>query len=292
MRWRGGRQSDNIEDLRGRTGGGGGGGGGLKFGLGGLIAIAAAYFLGIDPRVVLGLMEATGVGSSGPATVQDEQTAPPQDELGQFISTVLASTEDTWSAQFQAAGRQYEPPRLRFFTGQVQSGCGAAGAEMGPFYCPLDRRVYIDLGFYRELDQRFGAPGDFAQAYVIAHEVGHHIQNLLGIADKVHGARQQASSEEEGNQLQVRMELQADCLAGVWAHDSQRSQQWLEPGDLEEALGAAAAVGDDLIQKRTQGRVVPESFTHGSAAQRQRWFRSGFETGQTTACDTFAVRAL
>jgi predicted metalloprotease len=202
---------------------------------------------------------------------------------------VLADTEDTWSALFAAQGATYSAPRLRLFSGSTQSGCGAAGAEVGPFYCPADQRVYIDLGFFRELDQRFGAPGDFAQAYVIAHEVGHHVQNLLGVAEKVHAARSRAS-EVQSNQLQVRMELQADCYAGLWAHHAQRSRQVLEGGDLEEALGAAAAVGDDLIQKRTQGQVIPESFTHGSAAQRQQWFEQGFRSGTLAACDTFGSR--
>ena len=279
---RDGRQSSNVEDLRGRSGGTG-----MKFGIGGLVAVAAAYFFGIDPRIVLGLMQAT----QGPAEVENAQTSQPTDEAGQFVSVVLADTEDTWSALFQARGLNYEQPRLRLFTGATQSGCGAAGAEVGPFYCPADHRVYLDLGFYRELAQRFDAPGDFAQAYVLAHEVGHHVQNLLGTADKVRQA-QRGGGEQQANQLQVRMELQADCYAGIWAHHAQRSRQILEQGDVEEALGAAAAVGDDMIQKKTRGQVIPESFTHGSAAQRQHWFKRGFETGTLEGCDTFAARSL
>jgi predicted metalloprotease len=286
MRWQGGRRSSNVEDYRGRSGPGGPG---LKLGIGGLVAVAAAWFFGVDPRLVLGLMEATQ--GTAPAGIETPQTSAPQDEAGDFVSVVLADTEDTWTQLFAAQGASYAPPRLRLFSGSTQSGCGAAGAEVGPFYCPTDQRVYIDLGFFAELDQRFGAPGDFAQAYVIAHEVGHHVQNLLGVAEQVHSARQRAS-ETQSNQLQVRMELQADCYAGVWAHHAQRSRQVLESGDVEEALGAAAAVGDDLIQKRTQGQVIPESFTHGSAAQRQQWFGKGFQQGTLAACDTFGARSL
>jgi predicted metalloprotease len=287
MRWRTGRRSSNVEDFRGRGGGRGLGGGGLGLGVGGLIAVAAAWFFGIDPRVVLGLMEATqGVTApSGPV-----ETAAPQDEAGQFVSVVLADTEDTWAALFQERGATYQPPRLRLFTGATQSGCGAAGAEVGPFYCPADQRIYIDLGFYDQLAQRFGADGDFAQAYVIAHEVGHHVQTLAGTSDQVRSA--QRGGGQQANQLQVRMELQADCYAGIWAHHAQRSRQVLEAGDLQEALNAAAAVGDDFIQQQTQGRVVPESFTHGSSAQRRRWFEEGFRQGTLEACDTFSARAL
>ncbi|MEP7312852.1 MAG: neutral zinc metallopeptidase [Pseudomonadota bacterium] len=290
MRWRDGRRSGNVEDYRGRGGGGfgGGGGGGLKFGIGGLIAIAAAYFLGVDPRMIMSLLDATG---GAPAEVANPETSAPQDEAGDFMSAVLADTEDTWGQIFTAGGATYSPPRLRLFEGGTQTGCGAASADVGPFYCPADQRVYIDLGFYRELASRFQAPGDFAQAYVLAHEVGHHVQNLLGTADKVRAAQQRAS-ESERNQLQVRMELQADCYAGIWANHAERSRQILESGDIEEALGAAAAVGDDLIQKRMQGHVEPETFTHGTAAQRQKWFQAGFQGGQVKDCDTFATRSL
>jgi predicted metalloprotease len=291
MRWRGGRQSDNVEDYRGQPGPGGGGRGpGLKFGIGGLVAIAAAYYFGVDPRLVLGLMEATQGG--GATTVEQPETSVPQDEAGKFVSVVLADTEDTWTELLRARGMTYTAPRLRLFTGSTQSGCGAAGAEVGPFYCPTDQRVYLDIGFFQELEQRFDAPGDFAQAYVLAHEVGHHVQNLLGIADQVRSAQRRAGSETEANPLQVKMELQADCYAGIWAHYARRSRQLLEDGDLEEALGAAAAVGDDLIQKRTQGHVQPETFTHGTAAQRQHWFEQGFDSGTLEACDTFTARNL
>jgi uncharacterized protein len=288
MRWRDGRRSDNVEDSRGSPGGGGFGGGGFKLGIGGLVVAAIAYFAGVDPRLILGLMEATQTGGTQQAP---PQTGTPADEQGQFVSVVLADTEDTWGEIFRAAGRSYEAPKLRLFSGGVQSGCGQASAQVGPFYCPEDARVYIDLDFYARLSQQFKFSGDFAEAYVIAHEVGHHVQNLLGIAAKVHGAQERAG-EQEGNQLQVRMELQADCYAGIWANHADRSRHILESGDVEEALGAAAAVGDDMIQQKTQGRVVPDSFTHGSAAQRQRWFRTGLESGKIESCDTFATRSL
>jgi uncharacterized protein len=286
MRWREGRRSENVEDMRGRSGGGGGG---FKLGIGGLVLAAAAYFLGVDPRLIMGIMQATQGGGqameSGPL-----ETSAPTDEAGDSLSVVLADTEDTWSAIFQAAGAQYQPPRLRLYSSGTRSGCGSASAEAGPFYCPTDHRVYIDPAFFKELEQRFGASGDFAQAYVLAHEVGHHGQTLTGISDKVRAAQQRASQEQQ-NALQVRMELQADCYAGIWAHHAQRSRNFLESGDLEEALGAAAAVGDDMIQKRAQGYVVPESFTHGSAAQRQQWFERGFQSGDVNACDTFGTRS-
>jgi predicted metalloprotease len=289
MRWRDGRRSENVEDYRGQGGGGGGMGGGFKFGIGTLVLVAAAYFLGIDPRLVMGVMQATqGEGST--TQTESVSTTKPNDEGGDFMAVVLADTEDTWSELFRAGGSQYSPPRLRLYEGGTRSGCGSASAEAGPFYCPADQRVYIDLNFYQELARRFNAPGDFAQAYVLAHEVGHHVQNLIGIADKVRDA-QQRSSKEEQNALQVRMELQADCFAGIWAHHAQRSRQILESGDIEEAMGAAAAVGDDMIQKQTQGYVVPESFTHGSAQQRQQWFTRGFQSGAISACDTFGTTA-
>ena len=278
MRWQGSRRSSNVEDYRGQRFGGGG----LKLGVGGtLIALAAAWFFGIDPRLILGLTQSL---PSGPAP--QAQTGVPQDEQGQFISAVLGDTEDTWSAIFQQSGEQYVPPKLVLFTGQVQSACGSASSAVGPFYCPGDQRVYIDLSFYDELSTRFQAPGDFAQAYVLAHEVGHHVQNLMGTERQLRAAQQRAS-ETEANQLQVRMELQADCYAGVWAHHADRARQVIEQGDVEEALGAASAVGDDTIQKRTQGHVVPDSFTHGSAEQRMTWFKRGLDTGSVQACDTF-----
>ncbi len=221
-------------------------------------------------------------------SVQVGPPPPGQDELADFVSVVLADTEDTWNPIFAAAGRVYEEPRLVLFSGAVQSACGMAGAAMGPFYCPADRKLYIDLSFYDELKRRFRAPGDFAQAYVIAHEVGHHVQNLLGISDQVQ-ARQQRVGRAEANDLSVRLELQADCLAGIWGHHTERERDMLETGDLEEALNAAAAIGDDRIQREATGRVMPDSFTHGSSAQRVRWFRVGFESGDVDRCDTFAV---
>jgi predicted metalloprotease len=240
---------------------------------------------------LLGMLD----GSGGPATssppAQDSGAAravPPSktDPQADFVSVVLADTEDTWSAIFAKSGRQYEPPRLVLFTGATQSGCGMGQSAMGPFYCPLDRQVYIDLEFFRELAQRFKAPGDFAQAYVIAHEVGHHVQNLLGISGKTHAMRQRATPQR-ANELSVLVELQADCLAGVWAHHAHEQRNLLETGDVEEGLRAAAAIGDDTIQRRSQGHVVPESWTHGSSAQRVQWFRRGLTSGKVAQCDTF-----
>lgn len=286
MRWEGGRRSDNIEDRRGMPIGRGAVGGGL-----GVVVIALiAMFFGVDPSIILqgggGLSPQVTQQAPGPAP-----TDPEQQRMKDFVSVVLADTEDTWTALFAEANARYQAPVLVLFSGAVQSACGTADAAMGPFYCPPDRKVYIDLDFYRALSQKLGAPGDFAQAYVIAHEVGHHIQNLLGIADKVHAARQR-SDEARANQLSVRMELQADCFAGVWAHHAQRTRQLLEQGDIEEGLNAAAAIGDDALQKRSQGYVVPESFTHGTSQQRVQWFRKGIETGSVKGCDTFGRSAL
>jgi predicted metalloprotease len=247
--------------------------------------VVVALLLGVDPGIIL-------QGGGGPGTMPQEQqsgappSGAPDDELGQFVSVVLADTEDTWNALFAQANRRYEEPRLVLFSGMVQSACGMGQAAMGPFYCPGDHRLYIDLSFYRELQTRFRAPGDFAQAYVIAHEVGHHVQNLLGIMDKVNEMRGRMS-KADANALSVRTELQADCFAGIWAHHAQRSRQVLEQGDFEEALNAASAIGDDRIQKQSQGMVVPESFTHGSSQQRMTWFKRGFESGNVRACDTF-----
>jgi predicted metalloprotease len=251
--------------------------------------LLVAWFLGANPLQLLALL-AGGGGSGTPSDAGYEPPSPapggPPDEGADFVSAILADTEDTWSAIFQANGRSYEVPRLVLFTDVVRSACGTAQSAMGPFYCPLDRKVYIDLGFYRDLRERFGAPGDFAQAYVIAHEIGHHVQNLLGIADRVQAQREQAP-RDRANALSVSLELQADCLAGVWANHAQRSRQLLEEGDVEEGLRAAAAIGDDRIQRQTQGYVVPEAFTHGSSEQRVRWFRRGIESGDVDACDTF-----
>lgn len=287
MRFDNGRESENIEDRRGEGGGGGLRLGGGKLGIGGIILALVAIYFGVDPSVLLQT-----------ANVAPQQQAPisrpasrPEDELGRFVSMVLADTEDTWGAIFRSAGRQYEQPRLVLFSGATGTACGVGQAAMGPFYCPTDRKVYIDLGFYDELRHRFRAPGDFAQAYVIAHEIGHHVQNLLGVSDKVQSARSRLS-QREGNALSVRLELQADCFAGVWAHHADRARHVLEAGDVEEALGAAAAIGDDRLQKQAQGYAVPDSFTHGSAAQRVRWFRIGLEQGAVRACDTFSANAL
>jgi len=282
VRWDDLRQSTNIEDVRASTGGGGAG---LKLGVGGtLLALAASYFFGIDPRLILGLVSAVPNQSTAPAA----HYGTPQDEQGRFIAAVLGETEDTWSAIFQAAGQTYLPPKLVLYREQMPSACGSASAAVGPFYCPLDRKVYLDLGFFQQLADEFQAPGQFAEAYVLAHEVGHHVQNLLGIAPRVRAAQQRAS-EAEANRLSVRLELQADCFAGVWAKNADESKHILEAGDVESALRAAAAVGDDTLQKRAQGYVVPESFTHGTSAERAGWFRRGLASGSISDCDTFAA---
>jgi hypothetical protein len=292
MRLEDSQRSENVEDYRGRRMGpmvGGGGGGGLKFGIGTIIALVIAYFLGLDPRLIFGVMEATQQSSPAVPSQPAPAAGTPADAEGEFIARVLGDTEQTWGELFRAAGSQYEEPRLVLFTGQVQSGCGFASAASGPFYCPADRKLYIDLAFFRQLDREFGAPGDFAAAYVIAHEVGHHVQTVLGTSDKVRAAQARVG-QAEANMYQVMMELQADCYAGVWAHHGNRSRQILEEGDLEEGLRAASAVGDDTIQKRSQGYVVPESWTHGSAQQRMAWFRRGLESGSVQSCDTFNSR--
>jgi hypothetical protein len=293
MRWRGGRRSENVEDRRGARVPLGGGG--IRLGGGAIVLLLALMLFGVDPRVLLQLLAAGGGGEAGvevPETGGPFGSAPapgggPDDELAELVSVVLADTEDTWAELFAQAGAPYQPPTLVLFSDAVRSACGIAGAAVGPFYCSLDRKVYIDLAFYRDLRDRFRAPGDFAQAYVIAHEVGHHVQNLVGTADRVQSLRERVP-EREANALSVRLELQADCYAGVWAHHAQRARQLLEEGDVEEGLNAAAAIGDDRIQRQTQGRVVPESFTHGSSEQRVRWFRTGLASGSLEACDTFA----
>jgi uncharacterized protein len=282
MRFDHGRESDNVEDRRGEGGGGGLRLGGGRIGVGAIVLALVAIYFGVDPSVVLNTV---GLNSAPPA--QAPAARPPADDaMARFVSMVLADTEDTWAEVFRAAGRQYQEPKLVLFSGATPTACGTGQAAMGPFYCPGDHKVYIDLAFYDELKSRFRAPGDFAQAYVIAHEVGHHVQNLLGISEKVQAARQRVS-EREANQLSVRLELQADCLAGVWAHHADQARQVLEAGDVEEALGAATAIGDDRLQKQAQGYAVPDSFTHGSSAQRVRWFRRGLESGQMGQCDTF-----
>ncbi|MEK0085371.1 neutral zinc metallopeptidase [Benzoatithermus flavus] len=284
MRWEMGRESENVEDRRGM---GGGFGRGVQVGgIGGLGVVAVALiamFLGVDPRLVLDMLP-TDTGTQ-PAVVEGGRP-PADDQQARFVSTVLGETEDTWHEIFNAMGRQYQEPRLVLFDGRVQSACGIAGAATGPFYCPGDERVYLDLSFFDELERRFEAPGDFARAYVIAHEVGHHVQTLLGITGEVDRLRQR-SDEATSNRLSVRVELQADCLAGLWARHTEERHEILEPGDIEEAMNAASAVGDDRIQRATRGYVVPDAFTHGSAAQRVRWFHRGFDTGNLDACNTF-----
>ncbi len=279
-----GRESENVEDRRGESGRGMRLGGGGGIGIGTIVIALAAWYFGIDPSVVL-----QGVNQAQQQTAEVGLAAPPPagDTQAHFVSMVLADTEDTWRALFSAAGKQYRDPKLVLFSGSFPTACGMGAAAMGPFYCPGDQKVYIDLAFYAELQNRFHAPGDFAQAYVIAHEVGHHVQNLLGISEKVQRARERASAKQ-ANALSVRLELQADCFAGLWANHADRSRHVLEQGDVEEALRAATAIGDDTLQKQARGYAVPESFTHGSAEQRVRWFRRGLETGSVKACDTFA----
>ncbi|MBK4738556.1 KPN_02809 family neutral zinc metallopeptidase [Noviherbaspirillum pedocola] len=292
MKWEGNRESDNVEDRRGADGGGGGFGiGGRSIGIGTIaIALVASYFFGVDPRTVIGLLN-----GGGPAP-QTTQTAPPpnpqtEDRETRFVRTVLADTEDTWSAIFQKAGQNYVKPRLVIFSGRTPTACGTGQTATGPFYCPGDQKIYIDLNFFRLMQQRFHVSGEFAQAYVIAHEVGHHVQTLMGIMNRVDATRQRAS-EREANALSVRVELQADCFAGVWAKNADRARSILEQGDVETALNAATAIGDDALQKQAQGYVVPDSFTHGTSAQRVRWFRRGLESGQVNACNTFEATSL
>ena len=279
------QESQNIEDRRGSRVTKGLAGGGI----GSLAILLIAMFFGIDPSAIL--QGGGGTESRVPEQARPDQQAGVPDEGREFVSRVLGSNERVWGEIFQKAGREYREPKLVLFTDQVRSACGFAAAASGPFYCGNDEKIYIDLAFYRELRQRFKAPGDFAQAYVIAHEVGHHVQNLLGIMGKVQ-ARQQRASERDANALSVRLELQADCLAGVWASVANRDRKILEPGDVEEGLNAAAMIGDDTMQKRSQGYVVPEGFTHGSSQQRVRWFRSGLESGDLKQCDTFSDRGV
>jgi len=279
MRWDDLRRSSNVEDYRGTSFGGPG----LKLGVGGTLVVAAiGDFLGIGPSALFGL------ASSVPTQTAAPQSGTPTDEQGQFIAAVLGETEDTWSAIFEQRGAHYTPPKLVLFSNAIPSACGFANSAAGPFYCPQDSKVYLDLSFFQQLADEFQAPGQFAQAYVLAHEVGHHVQNLLGIEAQVR-ARQERASEAEVNQLQVRMELQADCFAGVWAKHADQVHHILEQGDVDSALRAAAAVGDDTLQKRIQGYVVPESFTHGTAAQRTSWFQRGLTNGTIGACDTFGA---
>ncbi len=293
MRWEDGRRSSNVEDRRGMTRRPAFVGGGL----GTIVLVLLALYFGVDPTF---LLQNAPVGQAGPEQSAGAPAGQPAgadgtpgqpDPAADFISVVLADTEDTWTALFAEGGQRYEVPKLVLFSGSVQSACGSAQAAMGPFYCPADQKVYIDLSFYRDLQDRFQAPGDFAQAYVIAHEIGHHVQNLTGLSDQVQEARQR-SSETEANALSVRLELQADCFAGIWAHRADRTRQILETGDVEEALTAASAIGDDRLQQQSRGYITPDSFTHGSAEQRVRWFRRGLDSGQLDACDTFASKNL
>ena len=278
MRWTGRQQSGNVEDRRGM-----GGGGKIAIGGGaGIIILIISVLLGQNP------LDYINPGGEGSQIQQQQQpTSEEENQKAEFVKVVLKDTEDVWNKLFQERGETYQEPILVLFSGVDQSGCGTASAAMGPFYCPEDSKVYIDLSFYDDLQSRFGAPGDFAMAYVVAHEVGHHVQDLWGISDKVHAARQRLS-EEEYNKLSVKLELQADFLAGVWAHHDQQINNVLEPGDIEEALAAANAIGDDRLQKQSQGYVVPDAFTHGTSEQRMYWFKKGFETGDIEQGDTFA----
>ena len=285
------RHSDNVEDRRGsRMSSGGVRLGGGRLGLGTIaIALVASYFLGVNPLTVINMLAGGGM----PAIEQQAPAAAPpvDDPTAQFVSKVLASTEDTWNTAFREMGRQYQEPKLVLFSGLTPTACGTGQSAMGPFYCPGDQKVYIDLSFFREMKEKFRAPGEFAQAYVVAHEVGHHVQHLLGISDQVQRARQQAG-EKEANALSVRLELQADCLAGVWGKRTDNMANILDPGDLQAALTAAAAIGDDRLQQQAQGRIVPESFTHGSSEQRMRGFKRGFDSGDFNQCNTFNNRPL
>ena len=295
MKWEGNRESDNVEDRRGGSGGGGGLGGllgGRSIGIGTIVvALVGGWIFGINPLTILGVLsgEAPTAQVAQPGPVQ---RPPADDRMGKFVSTVLADTEDVWKDVFAKGGATYKEPRLVLFRGQTSTGgCGAGQAAMGPFYCPADQKVYIDLAFYETLTKRLGAPGDFAQAYVIAHEVGHHVQNLLGISGKMEQMRSRVS-KTEFNALSVRLELQADCFAGVWAHHAQNQRQILQQGDVEEAMNAAAKIGDDALARSSGGAVVPESFTHGSSMQRQKWFDNGLKNGSVKACDTFSAKNL
>ena len=286
MKWEGQDQSDNVEDRRDGGGGLGGSGiGGRHIGIGSVvIALLAGWAFGINPLTVLGLL---GGGSGTPVVQQaPAHKPPPGDREAVFVSVVLRDTEQVWGQIFQAAGGRYEDPRLVLFRGATPTACGTGQSAMGPFYCPGDRKVYLDLDFFDTLSRRLGAPGQFAQAYVIAHEVGHHVQNLMGITAKVEALRGRQSTAQ-ANATSVRLELQADCLAGVWAFHSQQGKGWLEAGDIEQALNAASQIGDDTLQRESRGTVVPESFTHGSSAQRVGWFKRGLAGGEVNACNTF-----
>lgn len=281
------RESSNVED---RRGGGGRGFGGGRIGIGGIVvALAVSYFLGVSPSTVLSFID--GSQSADPIPSQVAHRSAADDPMGNFVSKVLSSTEDTWRDVFRKSGKTYQDPKLVLFAGRTPTACGTGDSATGPFYCPGDQTVYIDLGFFHDLKDRFQAPGEFAQAYVIAHEVGHHVQHLLGISERVQASRQR-SSEAESNALLVRLELQADCFAGVWGKSADTMKKMLEPGEIEQALTAAAAIGDDRLQKQTRGVAVPETFTHGTSAQRVRWFKRGFDSGNPQQCDTFKTAQL
>ena len=298
MKWEGNRESNNVEDRRsgGSSGGGGLGGllGGRGIGVGTIvIALLGGWIFGINPLTILGMLSGQGAPTAQVAQQQGPAQRPPVDDrMAKFVGTVLADTEDVWKDVFAKGGANYKEPKLVLFRGQTSTGgCGAGQAAMGPFYCPADQKVYIDLAFYETLTKRLGAPGDFAQAYVIAHEVGHHVQNLLGISGKMEQMRGRVS-KTEFNALSVRLELQADCFAGVWAHHGQKQRQILQQGDVEEAMNAAAKIGDDALARASGGAVVPDSFTHGTSAQRQRWFDNGLKNGSVKACDTFSAKNI
>ncbi len=278
-------RSDNVEDERGS---GLAGGRGTGIGIGTIAVVVIGYFLGVNPATLMGLLNGDGQGISASSTPATPVTGTSTDPQVDFVRAVLGDTEEVWGAYFKNAGKTYAPPKLVLFSGRVQSACGLASAASGPFYCPGDQRVYIDLSFYQQLATEFGAPGEFARAYVIAHEVGHHVQNLLGISDTAE-RQEQAAGKVGANKVSVKLELQADCFAGVWANQANRARKILEPGDLESGLTAASSVGDDTLQKREQGTVVPDSFTHGSSAQRVHWFRQGFDAGNINNCDTFSA---
>ena len=303
MRWDDFRRSDNVEDDRGSGGFGGGGGIGIPVGGGGLgigtvvVLGLIGWALGIDPSILIGGAELVNSGrhSEQPYQQPSGPKGTPKDQMGDFVAAVLGNTEDTWTEIFKNSGQQYSVPRLRLFSGAMQGGCGVAQAAMGPFYCPNDRRIYLDTSFFRDMRERFrgctGKACEFSEAYVIAHEVGHHVQNLLGILPKAQNAQRAAGSKAEANRIQVLVELQADCLAGVWANHSNQRWNSIEPGDVEAALQTAAAIGDDRLQQQSRGYVVPDAFTHGSSAQRQRWFTIGLKEGKVSSCNTFAAAA-
>jgi predicted metalloprotease len=292
MKWEGNRESDNVEDTRGSGGGGGGFGfGGRSIGIGTIvIALIGSAVFGVNPLTVLNLLSGGG-GGAGPAQEAQVQATPATDKQTRFVRTVLADTEDVWTKLFAERNGNYVKPKLRIFEGGTETGCGHGETASGPFYCPADQKVYIDLSFYRLMQERFGVSGEFAQAYVIAHEIGHHVQNQLGISDKVQSARANGS-ERQANAMSVKLELQADCFAGVWAFHGNQARGILQDGDVESALKAATAIGDDALQRQSQGRVVPDSFTHGTSEQRARWFSKGLQSGQLEQCNTFEARQL